>query len=144
MGVSIASRWPLGAVQEVDLHVTPKTAKFPCVTLVAEVAAPDPVGPMLFVNHFPSWQPAFEHERELQAVLAARCIEELAERRRLLVVLAGDLDADPDATSVRFWSGRHALGSTSVCYRDGWERIHPGEPGETFAVLVRTPSKSNK
>ena len=119
MGVSIASRWPLGAVQEVDLHVTPRTAKLPCVTLVAEVAAPDPVGPMLFVNHFPSWQPAFEHERELQAVLAARCIEELAERRRLHVVLAGDLDADPDATSVRFspagtpWAARVSATGTA-------------------------------
>lgn len=113
-----------------DLHVTPRTADFPCVTLLAEVLAPDPVGPLLFVNHFPSWQLAYEHERELQAVLAARLIEELAGRRRLHVVLAGDLDADPDASSIRFWSGRHALSGTSVCYRDAWERVHPGEPGD--------------
>jgi endonuclease/exonuclease/phosphatase family metal-dependent hydrolase len=118
MGVSIASRWPLGQVREVDLHVTSRTADFPCATLVAEILAPNPVGPLLFVNHFPSWQPAFEHERELQAVLAARSIEELADRRRRHVVLAGDLDADPDAASVRFWSGRQALSGTSVCYRD--------------------------
>jgi hypothetical protein len=97
------------------------------VTLVAEVLAPDRVGPLLFVNHVPSWQPAFEHERELPAVLAGRLLEELAGPRH--VVLAGDLDAAPDAASVRFWSGRQALGSVSVCYRDAWERIHPGEPG---------------
>ena len=132
MGVSIASRWPLGEVHEVDLHVTARTADFPCVTLIAEILAPKAVGSLLFVNHFPSWQPAFEQERELQAVLAARSIEELAGRRHWHVVLAGDLDADPDAASVRFWSGRQAVGGTSVCYRDAWERIHPGEPGDTF------------
>ncbi len=34
MGVSIASRWPLKAVHEVDLNVTPRTAGFPCTSLV--------------------------------------------------------------------------------------------------------------
>ena len=38
-GASIASRWPLGEVHEVDLHLTPRTADFPCTTLVAEVLA---------------------------------------------------------------------------------------------------------
>ncbi|HZD70939.1 MAG TPA: hypothetical protein VFA45_19190 [Actinomycetes bacterium] len=33
---------------------------------------------------------------------------------------------------MRFWSGRQALSGTSVCYRDAWERIHPGESGDTF------------
>src|SRR5947209_9383448 len=75
-GISIASRWPLGEVEEVDLHVTPRTGDFPCGTLVAEVFAPDPVGPLLFVNHFPNWQLNFEYERELHAVVAARIVEE--------------------------------------------------------------------
>jgi hypothetical protein len=48
-GTSIASRWPLGDVREVDLHVTPRTAGFACTTLIAEIAAP--VGPLLFANH---------------------------------------------------------------------------------------------
>src|SRR6266567_4232335 len=45
MGISIASCWPLGEVRELDLHVTPRTVDFPCTTLVAEVFAPDSVGP---------------------------------------------------------------------------------------------------
>jgi endonuclease/exonuclease/phosphatase family metal-dependent hydrolase len=131
-GVSIASPWPVGEVREVDLHLTPRTADFACTTLVAEVSAPEPFGPLLFVNHFPSWQPAFEHERTLQAEVAARVIESIAGRSGQHVILAGDLDADPDATSIRFWTGRHALSGLSVCYRDAWESTHPGEPGETF------------
>jgi hypothetical protein len=52
MGVSIASRWPLGQVREVDLHVTSRTADFPCATLVAEILAPNPVGPLLSSTTF--------------------------------------------------------------------------------------------
>jgi endonuclease/exonuclease/phosphatase family metal-dependent hydrolase len=132
-GVSIASRHPLAAVHEVDLNLTPRTAGFPCGTLVAEVEVPAPVGRVVFANHFPSWQPAFEHERELQAVAAARFLEGLVEDDRPHVVVAGDLDAEPAAASVRFWTGRQSLEGMSVCYRDAWERAHSGEPGATFS-----------
>src|SRR3954468_6214153 len=116
-GISIASRWPVELLDEVNLHLTPRTAGFPCTTLVVRVAAPAPVGPVIFANHFPSWQPSFEHERQLQAVAAGRALETLAtETAAAHVVLAGDLDADPDATSVRFWRGRAAVEGVSVCY----------------------------
>jgi len=128
-GISIASRMPVAAVHEVDLHLTPRTAGFACGTLVVELDAP--VGRLLFANHFPSWQPSHEHERCLQAVAAARFLEELAGDRH--VVVAGDLDADPASASLRFWTGRQPLDGASVCYRDAWERAHPGEPGATFA-----------
>jgi hypothetical protein len=117
-GISIASRWPLGEVWEPDLNVTPRTEDFACGTLIAEVFAPGPIGPLLFVNHLPNWQLTFEHERELKTVIAARTIEEICEGRDgLHVVLAGDLDATPDAASVRFWRGRQSLG--------GHERVLP-------------------
>lgn len=132
MGVSIASRWPLGEVREVDLHVTSRTMDFPCTTLVVEVFAPDPVGPLLFVNHFPNWQLNFAYERELQAVIAAKFVEEIVYQSEQHVVLVGDLDADPEAASIRFWSGRQSLGGMSICYRDAWESKHPGDPGYTF------------
>jgi endonuclease/exonuclease/phosphatase family metal-dependent hydrolase len=132
MGVSIASRWPLGEVQEVEMNLTPRTAGFPCTTLVAEILAPEPVGSLLFVNHFPNFQLSFEHERELQAVAAARFLEERAKRGDQQVVMVGDLDADPGAASIRFWCGRQSLDGLSVCYRDAWESSHPEDPGHTF------------
>jgi endonuclease/exonuclease/phosphatase family metal-dependent hydrolase len=132
-GASIASRWPLGQVREVDLRVTSRTqGEFPCVALLAEVAAPEPVGPLLFANHNPNFGLDFERERELQAVTAARAIEELVARRRLHVVVAGDFDTTADAASGRFWRGRQSLEGTSVCYWDAWESTHPGDPGHTF------------
>ena len=132
MGISIASRWPLGEVVELDLDVSPRCAGFPAGTLVTEIKAPDPMGSILFVNHFPHWQLDFERERELQAVVVARFVEDRVQRAFRQVILAGDFDADPQAGSIRFWSGRQSLGETSVCYRDAWASAHPEDPGHTF------------
>ena len=132
-GTSIASRWPLDEVREVDQHVTARTGEFPCTTLVAEVIPPEPVEPLLFATHNPNFQLNFEYERELQAVAGARLIEDWVGDRPVHVVLAGDFDATPDAASMRFWRGRQSLDGTSVCYRDAWESVHPGEPGHTFS-----------
>ncbi len=133
MGVSIASRWPIGTVAELDLHVTDRTVGFPCTAMIAEIRAPAPFGPLLLVNHFPDYQPSHEHERELQTVAVAQEIEEQVAGRELHVVLAGDLDAEPDAASMRFLSGKQSLDGLSVCYRNAWECIHPNEPGHTFS-----------
>lgn len=133
VGTAIGSRWPLAAVRELDLHLTPRTVDFPCATLAAEVLVPEPMGPLVFVNHLPSWQRDFEHERELQTVAAARFVEDIVGSRAMHVVLAGDLDAVPDAASIRFWTGRQALRGMSVCYFDAWEMTHPEGGGETMS-----------
>src|SRR5918999_1360427 len=99
-GISIASRWPLERVEELDLQVSPRTADFACTALIAEVNVPDGIGPLLFVHHLPNWQVDFESERELQTVPVARRIEERVGEREMHVVLAGDLDADPGAATV--------------------------------------------
>jgi len=137
-GIAVASRLPLGEVREVDLHLTERTADFPCATIIAEILVPEPIGPVLFVNHLPNWQLSFEYEREIQTVAVARAIEELAPQLERHVIVAGDLDTAPDAASIRFWTGKQSLDGMSVCYRDAWESAHPGEPGHTF-----TPENGN-
>lgn len=134
-GISIASRWPVVRVEEIDLHVTPRTEGFECAALLTEVDAPPPYGRLLFVNHLPNYQLELEYERELQTALVARRIEAAVAERDVHIVLAGDLDAEPEAASVRFWTGRQSLDGTSVCYRDAWASTHPGEPGQSFGVL---------
>ena len=133
-GHSIASRWPLKQTWELDLHLTPRTDGFACGLIAAEVEAPAPIGSVLFAYHNPSWQLDLAYERELQAVAAARFIDEIVDGREIHVVLAADLDADPESSTARFWTGRQSLDGLSVCYRDAWESRHPGEPGHTFGV----------
>ncbi|HVV24032.1 MAG TPA: endonuclease/exonuclease/phosphatase family protein [Pseudonocardiaceae bacterium] len=131
-GVSTATRWPVGEVVEVDLHVSERTAGFACTSLITELFAPAPIGRVLVVNNLPSWRLALERERELQAVRTARAVEEMLVDRPAHVIVAGDFDADPTAASVRFWCGRQSLEGFSVCYRDAWESVHPTEPGHTY------------
>jgi endonuclease/exonuclease/phosphatase family metal-dependent hydrolase len=132
-GVSIASRHPVVGRWQVDLAVSPRVAGAAVTTLVAQVEAPLPFGPLLFANHFPNWQLHLERERELQAVAAARSLEAAITGRHRHVVVVGDLAADPGAASTRFWTGRQSLAGLSVCYRDAWESAHPGQPGDTYA-----------
>jgi endonuclease/exonuclease/phosphatase family metal-dependent hydrolase len=131
-GAAIASRRPIERFHELNQQLTPRTGDFPTTTLLAEIDTAE--GPVLFVNHLPSWKPQLELERELQTVAAVRAIEELVAERPAHVVLAGDLDAVPDAASIRFLRGLQSLDGLSVWYRDAWESAHPGEPGLTFTT----------
>jgi endonuclease/exonuclease/phosphatase family metal-dependent hydrolase len=128
---AIASRWPIGKVEEIEQHVTARVDSA-TVTLVAEIHAPSPFGDMLVVNHVPSWQLAYAYERELQARAGGEFVEELVAERQVHVIVAGDLTDPPDSSSVRFWTGRQSLGGYSVSYRDAWESAHPDEPGDTY------------
>jgi endonuclease/exonuclease/phosphatase family metal-dependent hydrolase len=127
----IASRWPMSGLREVRMPVTGRVdlSEFSAWAGVAEIEGPEP---LLFVNHKPSFRLGHEREREFQAVVAARLIEEVLGGRDMHVVLAGDFDAVPDSAGVRFWRGLQSLGEMSVCYRDAWEWAHPDEDGYTF------------
>ncbi|WP_188192274.1 endonuclease/exonuclease/phosphatase family protein [Nonomuraea sp. SYSU D8015] len=131
---SIASRWAFGEVWAARMPVTGRVdlSEFAAWVGVAEVRAPSP---LLFVNHKPSFRLGEERERELQAVAAARLIEEVLDGREWPVVMAGDFDAVPDSASMRFWRGLQSLEGMSVCYRDLWEWAHPGVDGHTFTPV---------
>jgi endonuclease/exonuclease/phosphatase family metal-dependent hydrolase len=130
MGIALASRWPLRDVEEPELPVSAQTGDFPSTALMAE--AETSLGPVLLVNHFPDYQPANELERERQAVTVAHAIETRVANRPVHVVLAGDMDAEPDAASLRFFRGRQSLDGMSVCYRSAWEVAHRGQWEATF------------
>jgi endonuclease/exonuclease/phosphatase family metal-dependent hydrolase len=115
--LAVAARGPLGAVRELEFEGQATTL------LVG-------VGDLLVVNHFPPWAPDREAEREAHTVAAARLVEQVAGDRP--VVLGGDLDATPDAASIRFLRGRQSLDGYSVSYWDAWQTVHGDEPGHTF------------
>jgi endonuclease/exonuclease/phosphatase family metal-dependent hydrolase len=136
-GASIASRWPLEVIREVDLQVDRRLYQSGWIGSVAivAIAAPEPIGSVLLVHHKPTWQSGAEAERELQALTSARIVEEMLGGDKRHVVLAGDFDATPDAASIRFWTGRQSLDGTSVYYQDAWEAVHGDEAGHTFTPV---------
>ena len=131
-GASVASRWPILAVHEVDLHLTPRTGDYSCGTVIAELAAPAPLGRLLAVSHGPSWAWWAEAERELQALAVVRRIEELVAGDPAHVIVGGDFNATPDTSSMWFWTGRRSLDGTSTAYRDCWESVHGTDQGWTI------------
>lgn len=133
-GEILASRWPVGAVATLDLPVAGDPHEPMRATAVAaEVLLPDPMGTVLVVHHRGTYQLQREDIRELQAVATARFVENLAtERPGMPVVLVGDFNADSDAASIRFLTGRQSLDGMSVRYEDAWSATHPGQAGHTF------------
>jgi endonuclease/exonuclease/phosphatase family metal-dependent hydrolase len=134
VGLSLATRWPVVVREEIDLLVSPRVdpQDWLGVLVAAVVQAPEPLGPVIFASPKPSYQRGFEHEREQQAVHAARRLEEMATRYGAHVILASDFDAVPESASMRFWRGMQSLDGLSVAYCDAWGATHPGEPGLTF------------
>ena len=72
-------------------------------------------------NHLPDYQLDHERERRLQTVAVARVLEQVVSESLGHVILAGDMDADLAADSIRFLTGRHVIDDMSVCYS------HPGK-----------------
>ncbi|MFS8054842.1 endonuclease/exonuclease/phosphatase family protein [Rhizobium sp. BR 317] len=62
-------------------------------------------------------------------------ISDLDSRHRqvLPTIIAGDLNANPDAASIRYLTGRQSLDGRSVCYYDACE-IAGIEKGDTWTV----------
>lgn len=56
VGTALASRWPIQTVHELDLDVSERTAGSLDVTLAAEIVAPAPFGPLLFMAANPKWK----------------------------------------------------------------------------------------
>jgi endonuclease/exonuclease/phosphatase family metal-dependent hydrolase len=133
VGLALASRWPFGEIREHRLGVTDRAAVFPwSAVVVAEIRAPQPFGTLHIAHHKPVFQFDYEYERELQAVEAARFIDEVLDGREEHVVVLGDFDATPDSAGIRFWTGRQSLAGMSVGYHDAWEVLRPNDPGHTF------------
>lgn len=130
-GDSIASRWPISAIHQIDVPEQGGTGVMSSA-LAVQVEAPDPVGRVVFVNHPADFQLGHEAARERQAVIVATFLERLVAAEPSHVIVAGDLNASPDAASVRFWTGKQSLNGMSVCYRDAWATVQPGKPGHTF------------
>ena len=126
-GTAIATRLPHRVVEALDPRI-PQAPDVPWASLAAIVDLGE-AGRLLFIATTAAWCPAAEAARERHAV----ALSELDARHRqaLPTVIAGDLNAGPDAASIRFLTGRQSLAGQSVCYHDAWERAGSGA-GETW------------
>jgi endonuclease/exonuclease/phosphatase family metal-dependent hydrolase len=128
-GSAVATRWPHRIVEVLDLRLA-GAADLPWCTLAATVAIPGE-GDLLFIAATASWRLDAESARERQAV----ALSDLDARHRTALpsIIAGDFNADPDAASIRYLTGRQSLGGRSARYHDAWAVAGEG-PGYTWTV----------
>lgn len=128
-GTALASRWPYRVVEALDLRQL-EAQDVPWCSLAAVVEVPNE-GDMLFIATTASWRLDASAVRERQAIAVTDL--DARHRRDLPSVIAGDFNADPDAASVRYLTGRQSLEGRSVYYSDAWDVRGTG-PGYTWTV----------
>jgi endonuclease/exonuclease/phosphatase family metal-dependent hydrolase len=126
-GTAVAARWPHHVAEVLDQRLT-DAPDVPWCTLAAVVPVPD-LGELLVIATTSSWRLDAEAARERQALALADL--DARHRRALPTVIAGDLNADADAASIRFLTGRQSLAGRSVHYHDSWAIAGDG-PGYTW------------
>src|SRR6266496_989921 len=128
-GTAVATRWQHRVVEVLDLRLA-EAADVPWATLAVAVTLPGE-GELLFIGATTAWRLDAESARERQVV----ALTDLDARHRtaLPTIIAGDFNAAPDATSIRYLTGRQSLGGRSVQYHDAWEVAGEG-PGYTWTV----------
>ena len=132
-GTAIASRFPIIRSDLVKLPSTSRGREFPRALQAAEIEVPPPVGRVLLVNPKPHFEPYMELEREMQAVAVADYVERNADPGGFPPLIAGDLDATPDAASLRFLTGLQSLHGRSTCFIDAWVAGDNTGPGYTWS-----------
>lgn len=128
-GNAVATRWPHRVVEVLDLRLS-DAADIPWFTLAVSVPVPGE-GDVLFIVTTWSWRLEAESARERQAV----AITDLDARHRseLPTIIAGDLNAIPQAASMRYLTGLQSLCGRSVYYHDAWAIAGKG-PGDTWTA----------
>jgi endonuclease/exonuclease/phosphatase family metal-dependent hydrolase len=128
-GTALATRRP-HRVREVRAGRLAESPDISWWTLAAAVPVPG-LGEQLVIVPTTPWRPDAEAARERQAVE----VTELDARHRGTVptIIAGDLNAGPEAASIRYLSGSQTLRGRSVHYHDAWTVAGHG-PGHTWSV----------
>jgi endonuclease/exonuclease/phosphatase family metal-dependent hydrolase len=128
-GSAVATRWPHRVVEVLDLRLA-EASDVPWCTLAVSVPFPGE-GDALFIATSAIWRLDAESVRERQAVALTDL--EARHRTALPSIVAGDFNAAPDATSIRYLTGRQSIGGRSVHYHDAWEVAGEGS-GYTWTV----------
>jgi endonuclease/exonuclease/phosphatase family metal-dependent hydrolase len=128
-GTAVATRWPHRIVEVLDQRLS-DAPDVPWCTLACLTTVPE-AGEMLFIATTFSWRLSAEAARERQAI----ALTDLDARHRVALptVIAGDLNASPEAASIRYLTGRQSLNGRSVCYHDAWT-VGGSGPGHTWTT----------
>jgi endonuclease/exonuclease/phosphatase family metal-dependent hydrolase len=128
-GGAVATRWPHRVAEVLDLRGS-DALDVPWCSVAVVVSLPGE-GEVLFVSASSSWRLESEASRERQALALSDL--DARHRRELPTIIGGDFNAEPDAGSIRYLTGRQSLAGRSALYQDAWAVAGDG-PGWTWSV----------
>jgi endonuclease/exonuclease/phosphatase family metal-dependent hydrolase len=141
-GNAVLSRRPIDATAGHRLPHVPDEAEVQRLVVHARTGGVD-----VFSTHL-SWQLHDAALRERQVRELARFVaERTAPDAAVGPVVAGDLNAEPDSTAVRYLSGLASIDGHSTYLQDAWRLAGDGGPGLTWsnvnphAALDREPER---
>lgn len=127
-GNAVLSRWPIESTASCRLPFVDDPAEIPRLAVHARTGGVDVVSTHL------SWQLDDGALRERQVQVLSDFADEVTDPGSALgPVIAGDLNAEPDSTEVRFLTGLTSLGGRSTFYWDAWRTAGGGGPGLTWS-----------
>jgi endonuclease/exonuclease/phosphatase family metal-dependent hydrolase len=128
-GNAIASRWQIEEQEVIKLPVLDKVEDR--VLLICRVRSP--IGGIWFSSTHLTWELENGHIREHQVRAISDHILSRTAPEDFPPLIAGDFNAVPNSTEIRFMRGLHALDGVSVYFRDIWEFGGGEGPGLTWS-----------
>ena len=143
-GNVIAARWPLADVAVEPLPGAETGERRSIIGALVDT----PEGRLPFASTHLNWKLDHGWVRERQVLAVARFVRDLAgEAPALPPIVVGDMNAEPDATEMRYLAGLTSLAGQSVYFQDAWRLGGDGGPGHTwdnrntYAALSSEPTR---
>ena len=122
------SRWPIEASATTRLPYVPDELEVQRLVVHARTGGVD-----VFSTHL-AWQLHDAALRERQVQSLARFVSERMDAAAPLgPVVAGDFNAEPESSAIRYLSGLASLDGASIYLQDAWRLAGDGGPGITWS-----------
>jgi endonuclease/exonuclease/phosphatase family metal-dependent hydrolase len=127
-GNAVLSRWPIDAGATTRLPYVPDELEVQRLVVHARTGGVD-----VFSTHL-AWQLHDAALRERQVQSLVRFVSERTDPAAPLgPVVAGDFNAEPESSAIRYLSGLASLDGASVYLQDAWRLAGDGGPGITWS-----------
>jgi endonuclease/exonuclease/phosphatase family metal-dependent hydrolase len=138
-GNAVLSRWPIDASTNAHLPHEPDEHEVQRVVAHARTNGVD-----VFSTHL-AWQlnDAALRERQVQALV--EFVESKTQADAAIgPVIAGDFNAEPDSTAIRYLTGLTSLAGKSTYFQDAWRLAGDGGPGLTWSMANANAAREHE
>ncbi len=132
-GLAILSRFHLAEPMATELPHAEATERRVLLSARVETGG---LGVWVHTTHL-NYRLQHGQQREDQVMAIDAVINDPARSALAPQILMGDFNARPDADEMRWMRGLTTLGGKRTVYQDAWERLHPDQPGWTWAAANR-------